>query len=282
MDELTKQYFDLYTRTFRKGSRTAYQYEGEIKRLETFTGKDFRETVREDVTLYREHLRLSHAPSTVSKILHVLSAFGEFLEENGAFLNCFRYSFGEDVTYRELTKPLPSARDMDAFFLKLDMQYPSVGMVARIVYHTGCGLEELLQVKPEDVVYTEQPERYCLLFHNYAPFQLMRQVTLPDAVTPFFSRHLKYLDAIHTPYLFVNRYGNKLTTTNIQIFLRQSGCGYTIRDLKTMAQIRFANSGATADEIAEYTGHTKRWLYRYRKVSSLPPALDEINYKDGE
>ena len=286
LNEETYLYFTEYVTVSGKShkgfhSRTVKQYQKEIERYEAFSGMDFSLATRESAQEYRDFLVCNNlSATTIAKSMHILSAFGTFLHEKTRFVNPF-YRLNTGQTYLDYTGiEVPTPDELEPFFLSVAETNESAAMAARIVYAVGCGLEELLSLTVACVEIAEDEQRIALLFHNYAPFQLMRRVVLPTYLyedmraflsnVPFVSR-----DGMANDCIFTNQSGKKLSVWSCEHALRQSAFPYTMQKLKTFASIRLVNQGAELSEICAFTGRTDRWIRRYKQVSHLPPSLSE-------
>lgn len=274
MNETTQQYFDLHTSGFRPYVKR--QYQREIERFEAWAEKDFMEAEPEDADAYRSSLLETKAPTTVAKIMHILSSFGEYLGNEISWNNVF-YRVSGGVTYLDYEEVrFPSRPEVDAFLNALGGISRSVEMAARITYATGCKLDELLKLNLNDVEYDEINNRAGLVFHNYPPFQLRRPVTLPSYLTDAFLNYLRpFQNEPPESPLFLNTRHERLSRWTCRWACEKTGSDITFAKLKTMSMISLTDLGAGTGEIAQYCGRTGRWLSRYRKATLKPSLFDQ-------
>lgn len=72
--------------------------------------------------------------------------------------------------------------------------------------------------------------------------------------------------------LFINKRGNRIQVRNLEMYLaaavKRAGINkhITLQDLRNAATVKMLANGAPADSVAEYTGISDRWIYRYNRV----------------
>lgn len=267
--EDTNTLFDTYSMRFRS-EKTIKDYRAEIGFFEEYTGKPFCEADRDDVDDYVAFLDGSGLKSTtLSKKLHVLSAFGEYLyHEKIISTNPFKYSYGSAVTYRPIdTKDLLPKEITDQLIetLKSNGEY-AVALVCQMILGTGCTVSEVLRLQaPLDVTYSEKQHRFAVTFHNYPPYQLARTVPLPDSISDDLLAYLNQLKAPRGP-LFIGRSGRPLSRWTVEHALAKIG-DITCRDLKASAKISYYLKAASDADVLAASGGIGRWNYRYRKAA---------------
>ncbi len=104
-----------------------------------------------------------------------------------------------------------------------------------------------------------------------------RFVKIPGDVMDSF---LKYFNPSTNPNvgvrdatpLFLNKRKNRIQVRNLEMYLasmvKKAGIKkhITLQDLRNAATARMLLNGAPADKVAEYTGISDRWIYRYNRV----------------
>lgn len=285
MKESVAKRLDIYMSRFHS-PETSKKYLQEFRLFEDYMGMDFEDATHEDVVCYVEYLERRVSASTQCKKLHILSAFGEYLYEEGVLeTNPFKYSYGPSTTYHapEDMRVLSPEECEEIFQAMREAGDLGCELALRIIRLTGSRLDELLKVQlRRDVTYSREQDRYEITFHNFPPFQLARRVSIPDCLSPYITEYLNRNPAKPGVSAFlVNQHGTALESWTVHRALKRTGYSVTVRDFKNSGTIGFFAAGASTGEVSSYTGKQDRWLHRYREAAELSPSLlDRLNGKE--
>ena len=264
MDDTTLALFEVFSQKMKENSRHAYKWE--IERFENVTGVEFVSANKDSVAVYLQYMdNKGIASSTLSKQLHILSSFGEFLfRQRRIKTNPFQFSYAGLKTYKDLkSSDLLKREDTELLFDKLTEQGDlPAAMVGRIILYTGATLSEVLELEPyRDISYSEGQGRFRICFHNYMPYQYAREVPLPLFMTDIFQI---YLDSLEGPYLFPSKRGKRMSSRTLHYAFQNTGLSITPTDLRVSAKLFMVKEGV--EGIEALTGDSGRWLSRYRNV----------------
>lgn len=250
--------FLMYIKT--KGSeRTAEDYEKNIKRFFSKCNKPEEETTYEDLLVYYDNSLANLKVNSKRAYMMAILSYFKFLYQQNKIKNDITKSFIlpkaelKDMEYLNVEEALIVSKACDG---ESQNRLRKRAMFIMFV-NAGMRASELSNLELDDI---NEEEGWITIKQGKG--NKFRKIPLHPSVQEAINRYIKYERRSRSPYLFVNRQGNKLSNTIInrdldriieKAKINKNITAHRLRD--SFATIQYIN-GADIKSIQETLGHT--------------------------
>lgn len=259
-----------------KRNKTRNDYLFNINSICDYFRKDFLDITSSEAQKYFLHLSNDKGNPLTIKTLHAklssLRSISEFIYENREkyglskyYQNVFYNVSLEEFDYYIDKEKIPTIEEMDQLLQACEND-DMLFLIFSFILRCALTASEACSLTPK-MIRVDARNHGFITFNKRNKY---RYVKIPEDVMNLLTKYIsKYGEH---EYLFYNKNGKPLSIRSLQTRLKSklldAGIDkpYTLQDLRNAAIAYMLKCGAKSKDIAEYTGISDRWIYRYNNV----------------
>lgn len=270
-----------------KQLRTRKNYLQNIKRITNYLKCDFLSITPKQAQQFfttLEQGEKNYSPKYLHSLLSACRSVAKYIETNRDYFNVDCYTnpfkfislsgYSDNITINDI----PSPKQIDEILALAQKTSSQLYVVLCLSIRCGISTSQICNLKANDIM--EDKNGSLFIYVPKIGNKEKRYIKIPEDIQSLVTN---YCASIYPQeYMFLNKRGSKLHMRTLQGMVHdlmgELGYNFSLQDIRNACIAYMQKGGATATDVADYVGISKRWMFRYNKViDEIGPSACDYN-----